>query len=272
MARDTSIADRCRAEGLTVVEVAGWQSRGDDSFNPGGSVNHHTAGSPNGSAPSLDGIINGFAGSAPGPLANAMQSREANGDDVIYVVAAGRANHAGEGGWHGLSGNSRVYGLEVEHVGTEPLPEARQRIAARFHAAMARDRFDVGMVCQHFEWAPSRKIDAATNVSGDGFRAMVTDILQGTAPGEDDDMPKGAQLLASTPSGAGYWIVGSDGGVFAYGDAGFFGSMGGTELAAPVVGITATPSGRGYWLLGQDGGVFAFGDAPFYGAPVGDVR
>jgi N-acetylmuramoyl-L-alanine amidase-like protein len=272
VSRDTSIADRLRAEGLRVVEIAGWQTRGDDSFSPRGSVNHHTAGSPNGTAPSLDGIVNGFTGSAPGPLANAMQSREASGDDLFYVVAAGRANHAGEGGWRGLSGNSSVFGLEIEHTGTSPLPEARQALAARFHAAMARGRYDAATVCQHYEWAPSRKIDAATNVEGNAFRDRVAHALAGESQGEDDDMPKGAQMLATTPSGKGYWIVGSDGGVFAYGDAGFYGSAGGVKLAAPVVGITATPSGMGYWLIAQDGGVFAYGDAPFYGAPVGDVR
>lgn len=92
------------------------------------------------------------------------------------------------------------------------------------------------------------------------------------APPGDDEMPKGAQMLASTPSGAGYWIAGSDGGVFAYGDASFFGSMGGKQLNAPMVGITATPSGKGYWLIAQDGGVFAFGDAKFLGAPTGKVQ
>src|SRR4051794_41375040 len=71
--------------------------------------------------------------------------------------------------------------------------------------------------------------------------------------------------IASTP-GQGYWLAGSDGGVSVYGDAGSFGSMSGSPLAAPIVAIAPTPSGRGYWLAGGDGGVFAFGDAPFAGA------
>jgi N-acetyl-anhydromuramyl-L-alanine amidase AmpD len=66
-----------------------------------------------------------------------MQSREAGeGNDKAYVIAAGRANHAGEGGWKGLSGNSSVYGLEIEHTGTSTLPMHRQQTAARIHAAM----------------------------------------------------------------------------------------------------------------------------------------
>ena len=69
-----------------------------------------------------------------------------------------------------------------------------------------------------------------------------------------------------TPDGMGYWEVASDGGVFAFGDAGFFGSMGGRSLAAPVVGLAPTTDGKGYWLVASDGGVFAFGDAPFAGS------
>ena len=57
-----------------------------------------------------------------------------------------------------------------------------------------------------------------------------------------------------------------DGGVFAFGDAAFYGSMGGTPLNQPVVGMAATPDGKGYWLVAADGGIFSFGDAAFYGS------
>jgi hypothetical protein len=67
-------------------------------------------------------------------------------------------------------------------------------------------------------------------------------------------------------SGKGYLLVGRDGGVFGFGDAGFFGSLGAVHLNAPIVGIVATPSGKGYWLVGSDGGVFGFGDAGFFGS------
>ena len=67
-------------------------------------------------------------------------------------------------------------------------------------------------------------------------------------------------------SGPGYWLVASDGGVFSFGDARFFGSTGAIHLAAPVVGMAATPDGGGYWLVASDGGVFSFGDARFFGS------
>jgi hypothetical protein len=88
--------------------------------------------------------------------------------------------------------------------------------------------------------------------------------------------------MAATPTGAGYWLVAADGGMFAFGDAPFHGSMGGTTLNKPVVGMAAigsSPSSptsptsppptsfpSGYWMVAEDGGIFAF-DAPFYGSP-----
>ena len=76
---------------------------------------------------------------------------------------------------------------------------------------------------------------------------------------------------AATPDGLGYWVVASDGGIFAFGDAAFKGSTGDIHLNAPVVGMAATPTGRGYWLVASDGGVFAFGDAAFKGS-TGDIH
>jgi len=63
-----------------------------------------------------------------------------------------------------------------------------------------------------------------------------------------------------------YRMVASDGGIFAFGDAGFHGSMGGRPLNAPIVGMAATPDGGGYWEVASDGGIFAFGDARFDGS------
>lgn len=174
MAYDLSIANRLRAAKLRVVETEGWRTRGSPNFAPRGSVNHHTAGGSRGTAPSLGICIYGRP-DLSGPLCNVLQSREPDGNDIFYVIAAGRANHAGSGGWRGLSGNSSVFGLEIEHTGVVRLPEARQRLAARCHAALGRGIFDERFVCQHFEWAtpPGRKTDAATHVDPSQFRYWV---------------------------------------------------------------------------------------------------
>ena len=62
-------------------------------------------------------------------------------------------------------------------------------------------------------------------------------------------------------------MIGSDGGVFAFGDAGFVGSLPGLNIhVSNIVGCRAHADGKGYWMIGSDGGVFAFGDAGFVGS------
>ena len=67
----------------------------------------------------------------------------------------------------------------------------------------------------------------------------------------------------------GYWLVARDGGIFSFGKTRFYGSMGGTRLSAPIVGMAATVTGKGYWMVGRDGGVFAFGNARYRGSVPG---
>jgi subtilisin family serine protease len=70
------------------------------------------------------------------------------------------------------------------------------------------------------------------------------------------------------PGGLGYWLVSSDGGVFAFGPgAHFYGSKANSHLREPIVGIATTPSGRGYWLVAENGAIYTFGDARIYGHP-----
>src|SRR5207302_8492470 len=69
----------------------------------------------------------------------------------------------------------------------------------------------------------------------------------------------------------GYWTASHDGGVYTFGSAQFYGSMGGARLNAPIVAMAASPTGLGYWLMGRDGGIFTFGDARFYGS-TGSLR
>lgn len=193
MGYQTDLLEALRDWGLNVVEVNGWRTRGSSSFNPGGAVNHHTAGARNGVLPSLRILAEGRR-DLPGPLCNVAQSRSTEYDpnlkyDDVFLVAAGRANHAGRGGWRGLVGNSSVFGLEIEHVGTnaEPFPERRLHTAYRIHRAFAEvGGYSFDKICQHKEWAPGRKIDFVNTV-GDHFRHGVS--LQTKAGGTNSSAP-----------------------------------------------------------------------------------
>ncbi len=77
---------------------------------------------------------------------------------------------------------------------------------------------------------------------------------------------RSATREAAVPGGGGYWLVAADGGVFTFGSAQYYGSMGGKHLNSPITGIVPTADGKGYWLVAKDGGVFSFGDATFWGS------
>lgn len=75
-----------------------------------------------------------------------------------------------------------------------------------------------------------------------------------------------------TDSGrTGYLITAEDGGIFAYGDAVFYGSIGGKVQNAPVVGMAWTPDHNYYWQVGRDGGIFSYGvtGGRFFGSAAG---
>lgn len=172
--RDTEIAIRLRSAGLEVSEVSGWKVRGSTAFTPRGVVTHHTAGPKKGNVPSLNVCVHGRSG-IPGPLCNVLVGR----DNTCFVVAAGKANHAGRGRWGSLSGNSSVYGVEFENVGTadEPWRDEQVELMARIAAALADDRFGADACCFHKEWT-SRKIDPHS-LSGDDHRRRVARLLAG---------------------------------------------------------------------------------------------
>ena len=65
----------------------------------------------------------------------------------------------------------------------------------------------------------------------------------------DGTSPRRSSGMAATPDGGGYWLVAADGGVFSFGDASFFGSMGGSHLNSPSSAWPPTPApgATGWW-------------------------
>jgi hypothetical protein len=115
----------------------------------------------------------------------------------------------------------------------------------------------------------SSPITVSGLANGDTYTFSVTAAnSNGTGPASaasNPVVPQGTPPPPPSPS-HGYWLVGSDGGIFTFGDAQFHGSTGNLTLNRPVVGITPTADRGGYWLDASDGGIFAFGDAGFYGS------
>jgi sugar lactone lactonase YvrE len=67
-----------------------------------------------------------------------------------------------------------------------------------------------------------------------------------------------------TPGKSGYWMLGEDGKVFAFGDSTVMGDAVG-RISGKAVHIEPTPNYGGYWINDDRGGVFAFGNAAALG-------
>ncbi|GAB5468284.1 MAG: peptidoglycan-binding domain-containing protein [Rhodospirillales bacterium] len=178
--------------GLKVAEQPGWKTRGRPSrFGPiEGVICHHTAGGLSGNMPSLRVVTEGRAGLS-GPLSQLCLGR----DGTYYVVAAGKANHAGRGTWKGItSGNTHFIGIEAENTGLKPphargdrWPEVQMEAYRRGVAAiLGHIGADADMCCGHKEYATpaGRKPDPAFDdgYEMDDFRRDVRALMTGEAP------------------------------------------------------------------------------------------
>ena len=176
-----------RDAGLNVAEQPGWQTRGHGNMGSvKGVMCHHTVGPLTGNMPSLRVITHGRAGLS-GPLAQLGLGR----DGTYYVVAAGRAYHAGGGNWQGYKrGNSSFIGIEAENTGyatgqkADPWPEVQLDAYRRGAAAILKKiKADAIMCCGHKEYRlpPGAKIDPHT-LDMDDFRFKVAAIMAEQAP------------------------------------------------------------------------------------------
>lgn len=175
------LADVLRNRGLEVVEYAGWQARGRATMNPQGVVCHHTAGvrsDDEGYAKWLADV--GRPPAVPPPLCQLFLAQ----DGRFWVLAAGKANHAGRGGWRGLTGNSSVIGIEAEATGYDEWPQVQYDAYVEGVAALLLHLGrSVDWVCGHKEWAPGRKPDP--NFDMNEFRQRVAQAMVPSVPPPD---------------------------------------------------------------------------------------
>ena len=193
----TDLAGVARKTSLEVIEVTGWETRGRGPMSDVRAVVcHHTA-TLNRTAdmPSLNTLINGRP-DLSGPLSHFGLSRSGK----VYVIAAGRCNHAGtvrNPSW----GNSHSIGIEAEATGTDSSwPEVQLAAFAQLCRVLV-DHFglDVSVVLGHKEVAdpPGRKIDP--NFDMPAFRARVS-ALGGTPLPAPAPARVPAALPAPTPT------------------------------------------------------------------------
>jgi SpoIID/LytB domain protein len=107
--------------------------------------------------------------------------------------------------------------------------------------------------------------------NGDGNWTYQQIVNHFYGPAQLASLPGGTSPVGDSGGVGGYWINASDGGVFSFGNAQFYGSTGGMRLNQPVVGMASTHDAGGYWEVASDGGVFSFGDASFHGS-TGSIR
>lgn len=153
---------------------------------------HHTADGSAVGTPTL-GLVTSGRSDLAGPLCQWYVSRPPVGTPpTVYLVASGRANHAGAGQWRGIpvdSGNRYCLGIEWENTGTgEPWDDYwnMQVLAAALECVGTRD---AQRMCGHKEYAPTRKIDPA-GVGMDAARSRLAAVIAAgpspTTTAEDD--------------------------------------------------------------------------------------
>ncbi|MDB6027794.1 MAG: Esterase [Verrucomicrobiales bacterium] len=213
-------------------------------------------------------------------LVNGVQDTGSDHAAGEITQSVREANYA----WHVGCWNTWMFG--TEHEGFVSNPAWFTQVMYQNSGALQNHLAAVGAIAKdrnhiigHNQW----QTQAWKNWMAGAFPSINTSCNSHTDPGQYWNWTLFMNILnpgggagnrigmARTSNGGGYWIAASDGGVFSFGNATFYGSMGGQVLNSPVSGICARKQGDGYWLVAKDGGIFSFGAAPFQGSMGGQV-
>lgn len=220
-----------RAEGLKVIEELGWRTRNRNHKGAWGPVhgvmNHHTVTGPGVNAVP---ICRDGHSTLPGPLCHVVIKR----DGRVYLIANGRANHAGggdpdvlnavinesyssrppapdkhDGETGAVDGNARFYGGEYENAGDgkDPWPAAQVEAIVRFNAALIRahrakgDDWSEKSAIGHLEWSDWKSDPRGPGFPGmPGLRTRIADRLAHTASWNPDEPTNPTPTPRPTPT------------------------------------------------------------------------
>lgn len=176
--RVTELGDRLTHWGVPWGWVAGAERRGlEFPTRPDGALRHWIGSSGRGL-----GVITNGRPDLTGPLAQLNQTRDVDqrtGLDFVWLVATGKANHAGAGVLNGIVGNYKLLGLEIDWAGSGeffgPMRELTSELCMRamLDCCAGTDTNDVG---EHREYARPLGRKQDTNLSGDKLRQRMRTI------------------------------------------------------------------------------------------------
>ncbi|WP_425245722.1 peptidoglycan-binding protein [Streptomyces sp. NEAU-NA10] len=202
----TALVSALRAEGVAVVEHAGWRTNNRNHKGSWGPVNgvvvHHTV--TTGTSSTVSMCFHGRS-DLPGPLCHGVIAK----DGTVHLVGNGRANHAGTGDPDVLAavaaersplpaprrrttdGNAHFYGFECVNLGDgkDPWPEVQLEAIVRASAALCRAHgWSARSVIGHKEWT-SAKIDPRGFAMAD-LRARIAARLDEKPTGSGSTTPR----------------------------------------------------------------------------------
>lgn len=172
-----------RRHGLKVRVVPGWKKRGRPAstggFNPVGVLCHHTATTVAWTIAAVLRLLTGGRSGLPGPLCHFGLDRKG----TVWLVAAGRANHAGKarsvGSVAAGDGNTLYLGIEAFNAGTgEPWPAVQYNAYVLLCAVLSVEftKNSVRTVAGHKETSTTGKIDPTFDM--DAFRKRVAVMME----------------------------------------------------------------------------------------------
>lgn len=183
--------------------------------------------------------------------------------------------------WAQMAGNATYISVETEGVPTDPLTTAQLQTFGKLMAWINQE-YRVPLIITDSVGSPGLITHGDGGVQwgnhpdcpGPLRSAQRADILEIAA--SIVNPPPAPSYMNNMSAGVptdGILATRSDGGVFCYLGAQYYGSLPGSDIVpnAATVGIASTPSGRGYWIACSDGGVFSYGDAGFHGS-MGGVK